>query len=244
MNIAFIIDPIARLDPTHDSTVAMMEAAGERGHTVWITTIDGLTVKGGKAWATLTPVTLTPVTLQDSRWTAVPDWYQLGEPELLPLEAMAAVLMRKDPPVTIPFLYVTQILDLIDPAQTLVLNRPRSLQAANEKLYALNFPSVIPETIVSGSKAVIKDFVAAQGQAVLKPLGGKAGEGILFLQAGDRNLNSLLEISTQWEQIPVMVQQYLPAAAEGDKRIIVLDGQPIGTLNRIPTGSDFRGNMA
>ncbi|MEM8642203.1 MAG: glutathione synthase [Cyanobacteria bacterium P01_G01_bin.54] len=244
MNIAFIIDPIARLDPTHDSTVAMMEAAQARGHTVWITTIDALTVKAGKAWATLTPVALTPVTLQDGLWVAVSDWYQLGEPELLPLEQMAAVLMRKDPPVTIPFIFVTQILDLIDPEKTLVVNRPRSLQAANEKLYALNFPSVIPETIVSGSKAVIKDFVAAQGRAVLKPLSGKAGEGILFLQAGDRNLNSLIEISTQWEQLPVMVQQYLPAAVEGDKRIILLNGEPIGAVNRIPTGSDFRGNMA
>ncbi|NEO85110.1 MAG: glutathione synthase [Spirulina sp. SIO3F2] len=244
MKIVFIIDPIAPLDPTHDSTIAMMEAAQKRNHEVWITTMEQLSIKAGQAWAILTPVTLVPVTLNEGHWVAVEDWYRLGEPELVALNTTDAVLMRTDPPVTMPYLYTTQILDLIDPATTLVLNRPRSLQAANEKLYALNFPTVIPETIVSSVKAVIKDFVAEQGKAVLKPLAGKAGEGILFLAAGDRNLNSLIEISTRWGQIPVMVQQYLPAAAEGDKRIIMLDGEPIGAVNRIPTGSDFRGNMA
>jgi len=244
VNIAFIIDPIASLDPTHDSTVAIMEAAHQRGHQVWITTVDLLTVQQGEAWATLTPVTFDPVVLVEGRWQAPDPWYQLGTAQFQPLTAMAAVFMRKDPPVTIPYLYVTQILDLIDPAKTLVVNNPRGLQAANEKLYALNFPTAIPETIVTAAKAVILEFVAQQGAAVLKPLAGKAGEGILFLEKGDRNLNSLIEISTQWGKLPVMLQQYLPAASEGDKRIILLNGEAIGAVNRIPTGQDFRGNMA
>lgn len=244
MNIAFIIDPIALLDPTHDSTVAIMEAAQLRGHQVWITTIEQLLVQAGAAWGELTSVTLQPVELQAGHWHAATDWYTLGTPEWQPLTNMAAVWMRKDPPVTIPYLYVTQILDLLPPEKTLVINRPRGLQAANEKLYALNFPTVIPETIVTASKPIIKEFVEKQGAAVLKPLGGKAGEGIVFLQTGDRNTNSLIEISTQWGKLPVMVQQFLPAAAEGDKRILLLEGEPIGAVNRIPTGSDFRGNMA
>jgi glutathione synthase len=111
-------------------------------------------------------------------------------------------------------------------------------------MYALQFEGAIPETIVSQNKQVIRQFVEKKGAAVLKPLGGKAGEGILFLEAGDRNLNSLVEISTQQGLIPVMVQTYLPEAKEGDKRIILLDGKPIGAINRIPTGNEFRGNMA
>ena len=125
-----------------------------------------------------------------------------------------------------------------------MINKPRGIQAANEKLYALNFGSVIPETIVTQDKQVIKEFVARKEAGVLKPLAGKAGEGILFLTDGDRNLNSLIEISTKWGSEPVMVQAYLPAAKEGDKRIILLDGQPLGAVNRIPTGKEFRGNMA
>ena len=152
--------------------------------------------------------------------------------------------MRTDPPVTIPYLYATQILDLLTPTSTLVVNAPRGLQAANEKLYAMGFPSVIPETIVSLDKQVIREFVERQGKAVLKPLGGKAGEGILFLQPEDKNVNSLIELSTQKGKEPVMVQTFLPEAKAGDKRIILLAGDPIGALNRIPTGGDFRGNMA
>jgi glutathione synthase len=244
LKIAFIIDPISNLDPGHDSSVAMMEAAQARGHEVWITQMSELSAIRGEAWGLLEPVELTPVELVEGRWVAVEYWYQLHQPQLQPLSHMDAVFMRKDPPVTISYLYATQILDLLDPKQTLVVNHPRSLQAANEKLYALNFPDVIPETIVSRDKQVIRDFVTQQSAGVLKPLGGKAGEGILFLEERDRNLNSLIEISTKQGQEPVMVQEYLPAAKEGDKRIILLNGEPIGAVNRIPTGNEFRGNMA
>ena len=244
MKLAFIIDPIASLDPGHDTSVAIMESAQILGHQVWITQANQLSVIDGKAWAILQEVKLKPVELVHGIWKNEPDWYEVSEGVLTCLEAMDAVWMRIDPPVDVPYLYATYILDLIDPKQTLVVNSPSGLRNANEKVYALQFISVIPDTIVSQDKNVIGDFVNQKQSAVLKPLGGKGGEGILFLTSGDRNFNSLIEISTKQGTEPVMVQEYLPAAKAGDKRIILLDGEPIGAVNRIPTGKEFRGNMA
>ncbi|MBE9097314.1 glutathione synthase [Tychonema sp. LEGE 07203] len=244
MKFAFIIDPLARLIPGHDTSVALMEAAQELGHEVWATQANQLSVVGGKTWAMLSRVALNAVKLVEGRWEAAQVWYEEEQPTFAPLEAMDAVFMRTDPPVNIPYLYATYLLDSIDPAKTLVVNSPKGLRAANEKMYALQFEGAIPETIVSQNKRVIREFVEKKGAAVLKPLGGKAGEGILFLEAGDRNLNSLVEISTQQGLIPVMVQTYLPEAKDGDKRIVLLNGKPIGAINRIPTGNEFRGNMA
>jgi glutathione synthase len=244
VKIAFIIDPIARLDPTHDSSVAMMSAAVELGHEVWITQQSQLSIKAGVAWATMQQATLYPVPLVDGHWVAPSPWYTLGAIVHQPLKQCQAVFMRSDPPVDTAYLYTTYILDYVDPAKTLVLNRPQGIRAANEKMYALQFAAAIPPTIVTQDKAVIREFLTAHGAVVLKPLGGKAGEGILFLEPGDRNFNSLIEISTLQGQLPIMVQAYLPAAKLGDKRIILLNGDPIGTVNRVPTGEDFRGNMA
>ena len=245
MKFAFIIDPIEKLDAGHDTSVALMEAVQARGHEVWITQAQHLSVADDStAMAWLTPVQLTPVTLGDNRWVAIPDWFSLREPQLLPLETMDAVLMRTDPPVTIPYLYATYILDYVDPHKTQVINSPQGLRAANEKMYALQFTETIPDTIVSQDKTVIRAAVEKWGFGVLKPLGGKAGEGILFLDPGDRNFNSMIEISTQQGQVPVMVQTFLPAAKDGDKRVILLNGDPIGAVNRIPSGKEFRGNMA
>ncbi|MBD2020751.1 glutathione synthase [Leptolyngbya sp. FACHB-36] len=244
MKLAFIIDPIQRLDPGHDTSVALMEAAQELGHEVWITQANQLGVVDGKAIALLESVRLTPVQLQDGLWKAADPWFELGDRALRPLEEMDAVFMRTDPPVTVPYLYATYILDYIDPTKTRVVNSPSGIRAANEKMYALQFTQAIPETIVSQNKQVIRQFLDQKGAAVLKPLGGKAGEGILFLQPTDRNINSLIEISTQQGQVPVMVQAYLPEAKDGDKRIVLLNGAPIGAVNRIPTGNEFRGNMA
>ena len=244
MKFAFIIDPLSKLNPSHDTSVALMEAAQALGHDVWITQAQKLTVVNNQAWANLEKVQLTPAELVEGRWVVSERWYAISDTVSLPLEDMDAVFMRTDPPVTIPYLYATYILDYINPKKTQVINTPTGLRRANEKMYALQFNEVIPETIVSQDKLTIQKFVEKQGAAVLKPLGGKAGEGILFLEAGDRNFNSLVEVSTKWGLEPVMVQTYLPAAKEGDKRIILLNGDPIGAVNRIPTGSEFRGNMA
>ena len=244
MKLAFIIDPIHRLDPCHDTSVALMEAAQILGHEIWITQANLLSVIDGKAWASLQQVELVPVELVERRWLAVNSWFKLSPSAFTALETMDAVFMRTDPPVNDAYLYATYILDYVDQNKTLVINDPAGIRSANEKMYALQFSECIPETIVSADKQVIRQFVAAKEATILKPLGNKAGEGILFLQSGDRNFNSIVELSTLQGQVPVMVQNYLPQAKEGDKRIILLNGEPIGALNRLSSSSDFRNNMA
>lgn len=244
MKLAFIIDPIHQLDPCHDTSVALMEAAQNLGHEIWVTQVNLLTVVESKAWAFLQPVGIEPVQLVEGRYLALNPWYKLGSRSLISLETFDAVFMRTDPPVNDSYLYATYILDYIDQNKTLVVNSPSGIREANEKMYALQFTHAIPETIVSADKQFIRKFVEAKGATVLKPLGNKAGEGILFLQSGDRNFNSIVELSTLQGRIPVMVQTYLPEAKEGDKRIILLNGEPIGALNRLSSGSDFRNNMA
>ncbi|XLQ11673.1 MAG: glutathione synthase [cyanobacterium endosymbiont of Epithemia adnata isolate EadnSB Bon19] len=244
MKFAFIIDSLPQLDPGHDSTVAIMEAAQIACHEVWVTQLHQLSVIEGKSWAILSQVQLIPVELQGQKWVAAPNWYEILETVLKCLEDMDVVFMRKDPPVTVRYLYATYILELINPEKTLVINSPQGLREANEKMYTLQFYSKMPETIVSLDKTIIRKFVEEKKLAILKPLGGKAGEGILLLDSSDRNFNSLIEVSTFYGQEAVMVQRFIPEAKDGDKRIILLDGQPIGAVNRIPTGKEFRGNMA
>ncbi|MCW5317419.1 glutathione synthase [Nostoc sp. KVJ3] len=244
MKLAFIIDPIHLLDPCHDTSVALIEAAQILGHEVWVTQANLLSVVEGKAWAVLQRVELVPVQLVEGRWIAANPWYKLSDSSLTSLETMDAVFMRTDPPVNDSYLYATYILDYIDQKKTLLINSPSGIRGANEKMYALQFTKAIPETIVSADKQLIRQFLEAKGTAILKPLGNKAGEGILFLQSGDRNFNSIVELSTLQGRVPVMVQTYLPEAKAGDKRIILLNGEPIGALNRLSSGTDFRNNMA
>jgi glutathione synthase len=244
VKLAFIIDPIHLLDPCHDTSVALIEAAQILGHEVWVTQANLLSVAEGKALAVLQRVEVVPVQLVEGRWVTANLWYKLSDSSLTSLETMDAVFMRTDPPVNDSYLYATYILDYIDQNKTLVINSASGIRGANEKMYALQFTKAIPETIVSADKQFIRQFVEAKGAAVLKPLGNKAGEGILFLQSGDRNFNSIVELSTLQGKVPVMVQTYLPEAKEGDKRIILLNGEPIGALNRLSSGTDFRNNMA
>jgi len=243
MKLAFIIDPIANLDPKHDTSVALMEASCRQGHEVFITSRESLSVIAGKAHAWLEQVYIHPIQLIDGKWHAPQPWYEIKSAAFTPLETMQVVWMRPDPPVTVEYIYATYILDYVGD-RTLVINSPAGIRAANEKVYGLQFGDVVPETIVSSRKDLIREFVKSKEQAVIKPLDGKGGEGILFAHEGDRNLNSMIEISTKFGKVPVIVQAYLPAAADGDKRIILLNGEPIGAVNRIPSSGEFRGNMA
>ena len=244
MKFAFIIDPIHQLDPCHDTSIALLEAAQSLGHEIWVTQVNLLSVVEGKAWAVLERLELIPVQLVEGHYVAANPWYKLSDRVSLCLETMDAVFMRTDPPVTVAYLYATYILDYIDQNKTLVINSPSGIRAANEKMYALQFTKAIPETIVTANKELIRQFVEAKNAAILKPLGNKAGEGILFLEPNDRNFNSIIELSTLQGRVPVMVQTFLPEAKKGDKRIILLNGEPIGALNRLSGKGEFRNNMA
>ena len=147
MKLAFIIDPIAKLDPAHDTSVALMEAACRKGYQVLITNMNTLSVRDGKAWAFLQPVHIHSVPLVDSRWQVPNPWYQVAEGAFQPLENMQFVWMRPDPPVTNEYLYATYILDYVDVSKTKVLNSPQGLRAANEKMYALQFRVQFPKQL-------------------------------------------------------------------------------------------------
>ena len=183
MKLAFIIDPIEKLDPGHDTSIAIMEAAQVLGHQVWIAAANEMGVVDGQAHAYLTAVTLKPVTLGDNRWLAESDWFSLGERQWRSLGDMDVVFMRIDPPVTVPYLYATYILDYVG-SQTQVVNSPAGIRAANEKMYALQFTEAIPPTIVSQDKAVIQAAVERWGRRVA-PGVGPPRVGVISLEAQD-----------------------------------------------------------
>jgi glutathione synthase len=234
MDFLFIIDPIQTLLPHHDTSLSLMQAAQVQGVRVWVCGIHDLFIEAGycSTWAT-------PITLQ----LVETPFYRLGVPQRLSLRDTPLVFMRKDPPVDRAYLLATYLLDRVDPTRTLVVNGPEGLRRANEKMYALNFPDYLPELVVTSQTKEVLRFLESHPQAVLKPLDGKGGEGIFLLDRQDKNLKALIEISTQFERIPVMVQRYLPEARQGDKRILLLAGKPLGAVLRVPQADDIRGNM-
>ena len=241
----FVIDPITRLNPAKDSSVALMQAAQRAGLPVWVATLadliaaerQGAAAAGGHgAWVLATPVSLAE--------RADGPWYQLGERQLQPLELFSHVWMRKDPPVDEAYLYATHLLELAERQGVRVLNRPASLRAWNEKLSALRWSHLMAPTLVSSRVERLAAFAADQGQVVLKPLGGRAGQGVVFASASTPGLRALLELVSGQESLPVMVQAFLPGVTAGDKRILLVDGEPLGAVNRRPAGDDFRSNLA
>jgi glutathione synthase len=236
----FVIDPIARLNPAKDSSVALMQAAERAGLAVWVCTLADLTAaerpgpvagRGHGAWVLATPVTCEP-------------WFGLGEPQLLPLESFAHVWMRKDPPVDEAYLYATHLLELAERHGVRVINRPAALRAWNEKLSALRWSHLMAPTLVASRVTELAAFTAQHGEVVLKPLGGRAGQGVVFASAATPGLRALLELVTGMETLPVMVQAFLPGVAAGDKRILLVNGEPLGAVNRVPSGGEFRSNLA
>ncbi len=246
MKLLFVADPFERLDPGHDSTVAMIEAAQRHGHEVWGCTADELGIGRNGADATVRQLRVEPAKLDDAgHWSAVDHWLELDDPTRRPLSDFGIVSMRTDPPVDDAYLRATYLLDHVDPARTVVVNRPSGLRNANEKLYGLHHRNLMPETIVSADRARIREFVTRVGVGVGKPTNGMAGRGILLLRGDDPNLGSILDGLTERGRIHVMVQAFIPEVDDGgDRRVIVIDGQPVGSVVRLARSGDFRCNMA
>lgn len=241
MRMLFVVDPVAGLDPGHDSSVALIEAAQRRGHDSWTTTATALSLSDRGAFATARPIRVEPVTRHDGRWHAVDRWYAEGPPEQVRLDSFGLVWMRTDPPVDEDYLTATFVLDH---AGTTVVNHPAGLRTANEKLSILHHPRLTPPTLVSADRAALAAFVAEHRLAVLKPVQGMAGRGIALLRPDDPNQATLLDAATRSGRRLAVVQAYLPACVDGDRRIIVAGNEPVGSVRRIASGGDFRCNMA
>ncbi len=236
MKVLFIMDPIEGINIKKDTTFAFMLEAQRRGWSVEFCLQEQLGGGADGAWATAKPVTLQAV---------IGDHAHQGEPRRRLLSEYGAIFMRTDPPVDMNYVYTTHLLEQLDPTKTLVVNRPAGLRAANEKVFILNFPEVTPRTIVTRSRADIESFIADNdGKGIIKPLDRMGGAGIFMLRDDDPNLGSILETATDYGRELVMIQEYLPAAKEGDKRVLLIDGEPLGAVLRVPKGLDFRGNMA
>ncbi len=231
----FVMDPLSGILVDQDTTFVFMLEAQRRGHHLFYAGADGLFARGPQPCVFARRCEVE---------RATPHYRFLGAGGDYPLEAFHAVFMRKDPPVDANYAYAAMILGLADGGRTFVMNKPAGLLAANEKLYQLNFPEVIPPTLVTSSIARLRDFLAELGgRMIVKPLGGHGGAGVFFVSAADRNLGAILETVTRLGSEPCMAQRYLPEARSGDKRLIVLDGEPIGALLRVPREDDHRGNI-
>lgn len=236
LNIAVVMDPIASIKIAKDSTFAMLLEAQRRGHRLHYVVPGGLAIAGGRATARVAALTV-----KDD----ASGWYTLGEASVRPLAEMSAVLMRKDPPVDPNYVHDTQILDLAQAEGVLIVNDPQGLRDLNEKLAALLFPQCCPPTLVSRDAADLRAFIAEHGDAVLKTLDGMGGRSIFRARRGDPNINVILETLTEGGSHLTMAQRYIPEIAEGDKRILLVDGEPVDyCLARVPQGDEFRGNLA
>lgn len=236
LDIVVVMDPIAAIKPKKDSTFAMLLEGQRRGHRMHYAGPGDLAILGGRA-----SVRATAVTLRD----APTEWYTLGESQWAPLAQFDAALMRKDPPVDPEYLHDTQILGMAQRDGVLVVNDPQGLRDLNEKLAALLFPQCCPPTLVTRDAALLKTFVAEHGDCVLKPLDGMGGRSIFRIRAGEDNLNVILETLLDGGRHQTLAQRYLPEISAGDKRILLVDGEPVPyCLARIPQGGEFRGNLA
>jgi glutathione synthase len=235
--VAVVMDPIESIRIAKDTTFAMLLEAQRRRHPLHYVLPGSLGIAGGEAVARIAPLAV-----RDD-----PDgWFTLGEAVLRPLRGnVDVVLMRTDPPVDGEYLYDTQVLALAQDAGVLVVNDPRGLRDLNEKLATLLFPHCCPPTRVARDPAELRAFVDEQGQVVCKPLDGMGGRSIFRTAAGDPNLNVILETLTGYGRRQAVAQKYLPEIVDGDKRILLVDGEPVPyCLARIPQGTDFRGNLA
>jgi glutathione synthase len=234
LRFLYVMDPMDRVLVDKDTTFAFMLEGEKRGHEQYHCGVGELAVERTAPRADVRRVQVRRATPH----------HTLAEARTVPLAWFDVVFMRKDPPFDLTYYFATQVLGLADPRVTFVMNDPRGLREANEKLYALRFPELIPESLVASDASALKAFMETLGgEMIVKPLDGCGGSGVFHLHRDDRNLNALLETSTLNGTRLVMAQRYLPAARAGDKRLIVLAGEPLGAVLRVPRDDEHRGNI-
>ncbi|AVF03625.1 MULTISPECIES: glutathione synthase [Devosia] len=234
LKVAVQMDHIATINPTGDSTFAMMLEAQARGHELLHYTPDTLSLNGNVVSALCQKVTVSDAQKGEH--------FTLGEAARVDLSTQDVVLMRQDPPFDMNYITLTHLLERIHP-NTLVVNPPAAVRNAPEKILVTEFPELMPPTLVTRDRAEIRAFRKEHGNIIVKPLYGNGGAGVFFIQEGDHNLASLLELFEANYREPFMVQRYLPDVRQGDKRIIIIDGEPVMGLNRIPADGEARSNM-
>jgi glutathione synthase len=235
LKIGIVMDPIASITPYKDSSLAMLLEAGRRGAEIHYLEQKDLRLVSGKA---LGQSTLLQVRDDND------DWYELGEREDIELGDLDAILMRKDPPFDMEYVYTTYILDRAKLAGALIVNDPQALRDMNEKAYTAWFPEITPATLVTRSMDDMKAFLAERGHVVAKPLDGMGGRSIFVIKQGDKNANVVFETLTNYGRQFAMAQEFIPEISAGDKRILLIDGEAVPyALARIPSDEDNRGNM-
>ncbi|HYB55411.1 MAG TPA: glutathione synthase [Alphaproteobacteria bacterium] len=231
--VAIQMDPIESINIDTDSTFVMALEAQRRGHALWHYLPQHLVLRDGRLYARARRLEVRR--LRGNHFT-------LASFEMLDLSTMDIVLMRQDPPFDMAYITATHLLEHIHP-QTLVLNDPMHVRNAPEKLFVTHFKDVMPPTLIASDKPSIEAFRAEHGDIVLKPLFGNGGADVFHVQPGDENFNALLELFTRLYREPIIVQRYLPEVRHGDKRIVLVDGRPLGAVARIPKAGEARANL-
>lgn len=234
-SIAIVMDPIERIKPSKDTSFALLLEAQRRGYALYYIEPGSLSIQNSKAYARLAQLTVND---------DIDQYFKFGEFQRTALASVSIILMRKDPPFDDQFLYDTQILSIAEGEGVMVVNNPQGLRDMNEKLAALQFPQCCPETLVSRSLLELKAFIEQHRDTVVKPLDGMGGKSIFRIRHGESNVNVILETLTGSGNL-VLAQKYIPEITQGDKRILLIDGEPVPyALARIPQGDEFRGNLA
>jgi glutathione synthase len=233
LNVAVQMDPIERINIRGDSTFALLLEAQARAHPLSYYTPDQLAMRDGKVSATVRPLAVRD---------AIGDHFTLGEPRHAELTSFDVILLRQDPPFDLAYITSTHMLERVQP-KTLVVNDPAHVRNAPEKVFVTEFPDLMPPTLITRDLAAIKQFRVEQGDIVMKPLYGKGGEAVFRLAGEDLNFGSLYDLFAATFREQWVVQKFLPAVKQGDKRIILVDGEFAGAVNRIPAPDDLRSNM-
>jgi glutathione synthase len=234
MKIAIQMDPIEGVNIASDTTWLMAMEAQDRGYPLWVYDFRTLALDEGRLYCRARPVTLRQVE---------GDHVTFGEEVKLDLgKDVDVILMRQDPPFDMAYVTATYLLETVHP-QTLVVNDPAQVRSAPEKLLVTHFPDLTPPTLISSDPVALVDFHKRHGDVVLKPLHGAAGSGVVRLKADDPNLEALIEIHATGSRDPLVIQKFLPAVSKGDKRILLIDGAPVGAINRVPLKDQVRSNL-